>query len=121
MPAAEPPNIRFWRKVVKTETCWVWRGALDDLGYGRFSVGRTGSSPFRRQVRAHRYAWELDRGPIPEGLVIDHLCGRRSCVNPDHLEPVTIEENTRRGGRKLVDAQIEEPVQLALFNSSVLT
>jgi hypothetical protein len=48
-------------------------------------------------IRAHRFAYELLVGPIPEGLVIDHLCRNRRCVNPAHLEPVTAEENWRRG------------------------
>ncbi|MEU5322933.1 HNH endonuclease signature motif containing protein [Streptomyces sp. NPDC021056] len=48
-------------------------------------------------VLAHRYAWELLREPIPAGLVIDHLCRNRRCVNPGHLEVVTLAENTRRG------------------------
>jgi hypothetical protein len=50
-----------------------------------------------RAVRAHRYAYEQLVGPIPEGLVLDHLCRNRLCINPLHLEPVTIGENIRRG------------------------
>lgn len=47
-------------------------------------------------VRAHRFAYELVKGPIPEGLTLDHLCNVPLCVNPDHLEPVTLSENIRR-------------------------
>jgi hypothetical protein len=59
-------------------------------GYGAFMVGG-------RNVRVHRWAYETLVGPIPDGLVIDHLCRVRNCVNPDHLEPVTHRENIRRG------------------------
>lgn len=80
---------RFWSKVEKTETCWLWTASLCD-GYGQFSV----SAGLPR--RAHRVAYELLVGPIPEGLTLDHLCRVRNCVRPDHLEPVTQAENTRR-------------------------
>jgi hypothetical protein len=71
--------------------CWRWRGCLAKNGYGRFSVGRG------KNVAAHRYAWLWLKGPIPEGLVIDHLCRNRDCVNPEHLEPVEQRENLHRG------------------------
>lgn len=70
--------------------CWLWTGTISASGYGRLK--RQG-----RDIFAHRFAYELLVGPIPEGLVIDHLCRTRSCVNPDHLEPVTHAENLRRG------------------------
>jgi hypothetical protein len=70
--------------------CWIWTRATDWKGYGHFTVGNT-------SVRAHRAMYEERYGPIPEGLVIDHLCRTPSCVNPDHLEPVTALENHRRG------------------------
>ena len=80
---------RFWAMVEQTPGCWNWRGVTTS-GYGRIKVhGHT--------VVAHRVAWELLRGPIPEGLTLDHLCRNRGCVNPDHLEPVTGRENTLRG------------------------
>jgi hypothetical protein len=68
--------------------CWQWRGVPDRDGYGTF--GR------RPQRRAHRVAYELAVGPIPTGLVIDHLCGNRICVNPAHMEPVTQRTNILR-------------------------
>lgn len=72
--------------------CWLWTGATRG-GYGRIKMGgRKGEF-----ATAHRLSFELHRGPIPNGLVLDHLCRNRSCVNPHHLEPVTAEENTRRG------------------------
>lgn len=81
---------RFWSKVQKTETCWVWT-ACRTWGYGQFSVGHN------QRVRAHRYSYELLVGPIPDGLQIDHLCRNHACVRPDHLEPVTARENMIRG------------------------
>jgi hypothetical protein len=87
---------RFTQKFERSEGCWLWRGAIDRGGYGVFSIGsRTDGS--RKMVKAHRVAYELLAGPIPAGLELDHKCRNRSCVNPDHLEPVTGPENTRRG------------------------
>lgn len=88
----EPLADRFWRKVNKTEDCWLWTGGATREGYGAIWSG-----PGGRRLMAHRVAWELLRGPIPEGLHIDHLCRRPPCVNPDHLEPVTPSVNTARG------------------------
>lgn len=68
----------------------LWTGALDHGGYGRVSNKRGGSS------LAHRRVYERERGPVPPGLVLDHLCSNPPCVNPDHLEPVTQGENVRR-------------------------
>lgn len=81
---------RFWSKVRKTETCWLWTAFTDGDGYGTFRLNR-------RSYRAHRLAYEDAKGQIPEGLVIDHLCRVRNCVNPDHLEAVTSVENVMRG------------------------
>lgn len=81
---------RFWNKVNKTETCWLWTGTRTQGGYGRLRVNG-------QLWVAHRYAYERLVGPIPAGLVLDHLCRERSCVRPGHLEPVTFTENVRRG------------------------
>lgn len=83
----------FWRKVWKTDTCWAWLGAADRDGYGVFTV----TVPRRTTVRAHRWAWESERGTIPSGLQIDHLCRTSCCVRPDHMEVVTQNENVARG------------------------
>ncbi len=83
-------SIRFWKLVDKTDKCWNWNGSRNADGYGQFH--RNGSN-----IGAHRYSYELNVDKIPEGLVIDHLCRNRSCVNPAHLEPVTQKENCLRG------------------------
>lgn len=74
--------------------CHVWTGPLTTGGYGRFSWTSPGG---QRLHNAHRIAYHLHVGPIPGGLVIDHLCRTRNCVNPKHLEAVTQSENLRRG------------------------
>jgi hypothetical protein len=86
---------RFWSYVAPPHWddpygCWEWTGARC-RGYG-MATSHTGKT-----VGAHRYAYQSLIGPIPEGLVLDHLCRNPGCVNPGHLEPVTSAENTRRG------------------------
>lgn len=89
------PAQRFWKKVNKSDECWLWMGARTKAGYGNFALdARHGSYRF---VVAHRYAYEVLVGPVPVGMQLDHLCRVRHCVNPAHLEPVTNQENTRRG------------------------
>jgi len=86
----ESTGERFWYKVEKTPTCWIWNAARDRYGYGKF--GLDGAI-----VITHRLAYESIVGPIPVGLELDHLCRVRACCNPAHLEPVTHQENARRG------------------------
>jgi hypothetical protein len=85
-----PLQDRFWEKVEKTETCWLWTAAKNDQGYGHIKVSDG------EWAYAHRLAYELLVGPIPEGLELDHLCRVRNCLNPAHLEPVTGRENVLR-------------------------
>src|SRR4051812_35687163 len=74
--------------------CWLWTGALNYNGYGTYSWAEEDG---RHTYLAHRLVYIIERGPIPDGLQLDHLCRLRCCVNPDHLEPVTSGENARRG------------------------
>lgn len=71
-----------------TTPCWIWQGSLNHNGYGR-----AGS-----RLAHHRF-YEEHLGPIPQGLTLDHLCRVRACINPEHLEPVTLRENVKRGAR----------------------
>jgi hypothetical protein len=81
---------RIMQRTDRSGDCWLWTGFLDRYGYGQISVQN-------RREKAHRAAYEAFVGPIPDGLVIDHTCRVRRCVNPAHLEPVTHAENVRRG------------------------
>lgn len=83
-------EIDVWSKTLVTEGCWEWIGCIDTSGYGRLSWQK-------RLQLAHRVMYELRKGPIPAGLTLDHLCRNPSCVNPEHLEPVTHRENVLRG------------------------
>lgn len=82
---------RFWTKVDRTDQCWTWNANHSPDGYGRF----LGFEQYGTTL-PHRIAWQDVHGPVPDGLELDHLCGRRDCVRPDQLEPVTHEENIRR-------------------------
>ena len=84
----------FWAKVDRSGLCWEWRSSRDDRGYGRFKMGPRHA---QKSIRAHRVAWVLKHGPVPDGLELDHLCRNHACVRPSHLEPVTHAENVRRG------------------------
>jgi len=85
-----PLQIRFWQKVDKSGDCWLWTGARHPLGYGHIKIDG-------KVEAAYRIAYEMAKRVVPDGLALDHLCRVPACVNPDHLEPVTLAENTRRG------------------------
>jgi len=83
-------NLRFWKKVEATGFCWLWTAHVTPKGYGQFGLDG-------KMRSVHRLAYEWLVGPIPEEMVLDHLCRVRHCVNPDHLEVVTVRENNLRG------------------------
>lgn len=90
---------RFYDKMTMSLTgCWLWTGAVSTRGYAVFSYDRHGNV---RHNYAHRWSYEYFIGPIPEGMTIDHAwergCRTRVCVNPAHLELVTMKENILRG------------------------
>ncbi len=87
---------RFWSKVLKTDTCWLWQASRQNgkYPYGQFREGGQGGG---RYLLAHRWAYERLVGPIPNGLEIDHVCRNPPCVRPTHLEAVTRSVNVRRG------------------------
>ena len=102
---------RFDAKVLRRgpDDCWEWTAAINRYGYGLFRV-RTGF-----QMSAHRYAWQRQNGPVPDGLVLDHLCHpvdgsclgglaclHRRCVNPSHCTPITRGDNSRRHAPRAV-------------------
>lgn len=91
MRRTTPLLDRLLDKVMRDGDCWIFTGTTTRDGYGLIRIDRR-----QTMKKAHRVSYELHVGPIPVGLEIDHLCRRRSCVNPSHLEPVTHTENVRR-------------------------
>jgi len=91
---ARSQSVRFWAKVDKSGDCWIWTAGKDKDGYGKFQItGRgprfRGDRPVQKHVRAHRLAWEMLNGPVPDGMVLMHSCDTPACCNPEHLTPGT--------------------------------
>lgn len=84
-----PTTDLFWSHVDFTPTCWLWIGALDGKGYGKFHT-----TDDRKQHQAHRFVWKLLRGPISNNLWVLHRCDVRRCVRPSHLFLGTAQDNT---------------------------
>lgn len=111
------PETRFWEKVRKEDSCWIWTSAIGSRGYGVFWKNAA-----VRSVFAHRFSYQLAKGEIPEGAGIMHSCDNPACVNPDHLTPGSILDNAmdakskgrlavgakNGGGRKLSEDQVRE-------------
>ena len=95
MPAARPLEERFHEKYERIPfgACWIWTAALDTDGYGMIAVGNTPKP-------AHRIAWMLNNGPIPEGRHVLHTCDNPCCVNPNHLFLGTHSDNMKDASKK---------------------
>lgn len=107
---------RFWSKVLvrRPGVCWPWRGAKHNHGYGVFKVSREAGL-----VKAHRFAWELANGPIPEGLVVRHQCDNPPCCNPAHLTTGTQADNIadmHARGRREYKSRLTTANVASIFN-----
>jgi len=102
MNIPEISEQRFWAKVEKTDSCWIWRGGIMGRGYGTFFVDGVSH-------RVHRLAYRLLVGEIEEELTVDHLCKIKICVNPSHMELVTRAENSRRAFTGIVQCPKGHP------------
>lgn len=93
---------RFWSRVNKTRTCWLWTGTILSHGYGQISLGHP-STPGSKRWRAHRFSWELHNGLVPAGMVVCHRCDTPACVNPAHLflgsQKANMHDAIRKGRR----------------------
>jgi len=103
---------RFYSKVNKTDTCWLWM-AYKNKGYGYMSINN-------KPKQAYRIAWELERGPIPEGLVVRHQCRSKDCVNPAHLLLGTQADNMKDAIRDGTIKRGEDRHLSKLTNDDVL-
>lgn len=117
----ESLSQRFFKRVNKTDGCWIWSGVKFSNGYGRFCL-----SGKQRHYLAHRYSYEIHNGPIPEGLCVLHRCDVRNCVNPKHLWIGTQKDNAQDmvvkgrayvGSRKLFKEDVIKIRTLAEHNT----
>lgn len=92
MSAAATLSDRFWSKVNKTDGCWIWTAAISPYGYGVFAITSNDTH------LAHRVAYRLTVGEVPDGKMLDHICRNRSCVRIDHLRVVTSAQNCQNSG-----------------------
>jgi hypothetical protein len=109
---SKPLDQRFNEKVLKTDSCWLWKSTLNNKGYGMLFISKRPKYVIKT---AHRVSWELHYGPIPDDLCVLHKCDTPACVNPEHLFLGTHKDNMvdaarkeRIGGIKLTAAQVEE-------------
>lgn len=86
--------------MINRDNCWLFAGYKNTIGYGQIFYTVDGKTKYQY---AHRVSYETFNGPIPDGLAIDHLCSIRHCINPSHLEAVTLRENTLRGEGVIVN------------------
>jgi hypothetical protein len=107
---------RFWPKVVKSDGCWEWSGAINPFGYGLFQIGH-GDPHYRG---AHRVSWQMHNGPIPDGKLVCHHCDNRRCVRPDHLFLGTIQDNIRDRDAKARQARGERSASSKLTKDQVV-
>ena len=110
---------RFWTKVNKTDTCWLWTRSLTIHGYGKIGETTTG-----RTLAAHRVSWELEYGPIPEGMSILHKCDTPACVRPSHLflgsQVENMKDMTQKGRRRKYDNKGELNPRARLTEADVI-
>lgn len=113
------PKDRFWGRVRKTDSCWLWTGRVSVGGYGKTYLGG-------KIIPAHRFSWTLANGPIPDGMFVCHKCDNPPCVRPDHLFLGTNADNMadcaakgriargeKNGAAKLTSSQVQEIREMA--------
>ena len=93
---SKPIADRFWEKVKRGPGCWEWQASKASWGYGQIGRGRKGAGVYR----THRLSWEINNGPIPEGMCVLHKCDNPPCVRPDHSFLGTLSDNTNDAARK---------------------